>query len=258
MSSMKWRDAIVYVLERSSVPMHYSDIADEIAELELRESLGATPAITVNSTINLDIRGNGKKSVFVSTYETGVYGLKNRDYGLETEAKAVEGESDSQGLPTCYGLYWERAKAEDSKSSSFKIEGHQGKNSVDVNFGRQIGIYVLHDRREIVYIGQTSRRSLEERLKEHTKGRFSTRWDRFSWFGFHEVTDDGVVVQNTDLTVDADTLLNVVEGILIELLEPGSNRRGGQGFDGKEYEQKNNLDPMSAIAELLQTITASK
>lgn len=46
-SDMKWRDAIITVLQDADGAMHYTEIAEEIAKRKLRKNLGATPAATV-------------------------------------------------------------------------------------------------------------------------------------------------------------------------------------------------------------------
>ncbi len=60
-----------------------------------------------------------------------------------------------------------------------------------VDFCNQLGIYLLYDGREVIYVGRTTDRPLGKRLYEHTIDRMSARWDRFSWFGLLPVSDDG-------------------------------------------------------------------
>lgn len=48
MNDVNWRDAIIRVLSAEGEPMHYKDIAEAIAEQELRTEFGATPAATVD------------------------------------------------------------------------------------------------------------------------------------------------------------------------------------------------------------------
>ncbi len=44
MAELSWRDAITVVLKDNSGPMHYTAIAEAIAERGLRTEFGATPA----------------------------------------------------------------------------------------------------------------------------------------------------------------------------------------------------------------------
>jgi hypothetical protein len=50
MSNLSWRDAIIKVLQTAREPMHYTDIAERVAELELRSDFGATPATSVSTS----------------------------------------------------------------------------------------------------------------------------------------------------------------------------------------------------------------
>ena len=50
--SLTWDQAIQSVLREKGRAMHYTEIADEIIKQGLRESVGATPASTVNAIMN--------------------------------------------------------------------------------------------------------------------------------------------------------------------------------------------------------------
>lgn len=52
----------------------------------------------------------------------------------------------------------------------------------------QRGIYILCGGYGPVYVGLTVKRGIGIRLKEHRKDRFRNRWDRFSWYGFRNVS----------------------------------------------------------------------
>jgi hypothetical protein len=58
---MDWKGAIQAVLQGISSPMHYSDIAQQIAEKGLRrdDELGATPANSVVATIVGSLKNDG-------------------------------------------------------------------------------------------------------------------------------------------------------------------------------------------------------
>ena len=102
-----------------------------------------------------------------------------------------------------------------------------------------IGIYLLHDSRETIYVGQAIEQPLGQRLRNHTSDRLSGRWDRFSWFGFYPVSDKGGL--NKDLKFDNITIQDfgdILEAILIESIEPRQNRKQGNMFAGIEYLQQ--------------------
>lgn len=59
MSDLKWKEAIIKVLEEEKKALHYTVIAELIAEKGYRKSLGATPQDTVSANMTTDI--NAKK-----------------------------------------------------------------------------------------------------------------------------------------------------------------------------------------------------
>ena len=65
LQTLGWKEAIVEVLGRNDGPMHYTDIADQIAAQELRSDLGATPANTVAAVIGVSLRKDGADSLLL-------------------------------------------------------------------------------------------------------------------------------------------------------------------------------------------------
>ena len=111
----------------------------------------------------------------------------------------------------------------------------------------QTGIYLLHDFRDILYIGRAIDSSLGSRLLVHTRDRLKTRWNRFSWFGFRAVKANGTLDRISD-NYELRDVISAMEALLIEALEPPQNRRGGDGFQGIEYIQAE--DPKKKEARL--------
>jgi hypothetical protein len=103
-----------------------------------------------------------------------------------------------------------------------------------------LGIYLLYDGREVIYVGRTTDRPLGRRLFEHTVDRMSTRWDRFSWFGLLPVSETGVL-GTLPLEFDSAKMIPALEAILIEALEPRQNRKRGDDLASVEYIQR--VDP---------------
>ena len=94
---------------------------------------------------------------------------------------------------------------------------------------------MLHGNRETIYVGQAIEQPLGHRLKNHITDRLSGRWDRFSWFGFHPVSDNGKLHSNTKFdNLSVQDLGNILEAILIESIEPRQNRKQGNLFSGIE------------------------
>jgi hypothetical protein len=101
--------------------------------------------------------------------------------------------------------------------------------------------YLLHDRREVVYVGRTTDRALGARLREHTTDRLGGRWDRFSWFGILPVKSDGTLASSPSEAFNIENLIATMEALLIEGLEPPQNRKRGDGFSAVEFIQT--VDP---------------
>ena len=109
-----------------------------------------------------------------------------------------------------------------------------------VDFYKQLGIYLLYDGREVIYVGRSTDRPLGRRLFEHTCDRMSARWDRFSWFGLLPVSETGELGQLPN-TFEAAKIIPALEAILIEALEPRQNRKRGDDLAAVEYIQR--VDP---------------
>jgi hypothetical protein len=62
------------------------------------------------------------------------------------------------------------------------------------------------------------------------------RWDRFSWFGLRKPTDDGKL-RPYDREVEEVDLAALMEAVLMEAIEPGLNRKRGQGLRSVEFYQ---------------------
>lgn len=249
MANLKWEDAITKVLEEAKTSLHYEEITERIFEKKYREKGGATPSATVNKILGSNINTNREKSPFVKIgIGTGVYILRkfldNQDQHLtEVEQKTeiqTQAEAETQTKPeniiNAYGIYWKRNFV--FWKSSPNLLGSQQNGADEVNFKEQIGIYLLHDNRETIYVGQAIDQPLGERLRQHTLQRLSGRWDRFSWFGFHSVNDNGTLNERKKFdSIKIKELANTIEAILIESIEPRQNRQRGHTFDGIEYLQ---------------------
>ena len=135
-------------------------------------------------------------------------------------------------------MFWSRQAIE--WVSNPRILGMQQIVAAPVDFSKQVGIYLLYDGREVIYVGRATERPLGKRLYEHTLDRLSSRWDRFSWFGVLPVSEDGVLGALQE-AFQVSKLLPALEAILIEALEPRQNRKRGDDLSSVEYIQK--VDP---------------
>lgn len=245
MAELKWKEAIIKVLEEEKKALHYTVIAELIAKKGYRKSLGATPQDTVSANMTTDINTNKEKSVFAKV-DKGYYILRKfLDDGTqlvtdepETKTKSIsKNNSDKLRIINAFGIYWNRNLVH--WKSTPDLLGIQQIGATEVNFKDQIGVYLLHDSRETIYVGQAIEQPLGVRLKNHTTDRLSGRWDRFSWFGLYPVSDNGKLhndISYTDITIQ--DLGDLLEAILIESIEPRQNRKQGNLFFGMEYLQQ--------------------
>lgn len=90
-------------------------------------------------------------------------------------------------------------------------------------------------------------------MYEHTIDRIGSRWNRFSWFGLLNVTNEGKLVEVLP-KVALPSLIATLEALLIEALEPPQNRKRGDDFSVMEYIQ--DIDPELKERELQNTLRA--
>lgn len=251
---LTWRKAIEKVLSEAAGALHYKDLTDKIIEEGLRISLGATPSRTVNAHITTAIKNEGEGCPFQKIGK-GLFIWKATGSEQKHIAPVKETEEEEEvqyDIISSFGMFWRREAVEWVATS--KILGMQQIGADAVNFCKQIGIYLLYDGREVIYVGRTKDRSLGKRLYEHTIDRLSTRWDRFSWFGLLPVSDKGVLGEMPE-TFPADKMIPAMEAILIEALEPRQNRKRGDDLSAVEYFQKE--DPEIQKKRIRQTVEAA-
>ena len=269
--SMSWREAIERVLLEEARPLHYSELSEIILSKGYYKTEGATPDSTVNAQITSSIKHDGEKSPFMKV-SRGTFALRasarqpntlavpvSHAIALppatpkvlkEAQTSTVEQEPD-ESVIRCLGMYWQRDLV--IWKSDPRIFGKQQALSKPVDFGAQRGIYILYDHHTVVYVGRSVDRPLGKRLYEHTIDRLGSRWNRFSWFGLLNVTDDGNLVE-TPIKVTLPSLIATLEALLIEALEPPQNRKRGDDFTVMEYIQ--DIDPEIKERELQNTLRA--
>jgi hypothetical protein len=249
MTDMAWREAIIRTLRGEGGAMHYTAIAEGIVADGLRKTVGATPASTVAAIISMSLRDEGEDSPFLRV-RRGEYILRAQaDDEEETnwiEGDEEEGIGEEKTPIQALGMFWDRSLVKWSFNTAILGRQQMGADAVDMS--EQRGVYLLHDVREVVYVGRATERSLARRLYEHTFDRLKTRWNRFSWFGICPVNDDGSLGEPGEGFGTGD-MIGAMEALLIEALEPPQNRKRGDGFAGVEYIQAE--DPEIEKANLL-------
>ena len=268
--SMSWRQAIERVLLEEAKALHYSEISELILSKGYYKTEGATPDSTVNAQITGSIKHDGEKSPFLKI-SRGTFALRTSKPQntivntassaialppatpkvlKEAQVSTVEQEPD-ESVIRCLGMYWQRDLV--IWKSDPRVFGKQQALSKPVDFGTQRGIYILYDHHTVVYVGRSVDRPLGKRLYEHTTDRLGSRWNRFSWFGLLNVTDEGKLVE-TPIKVTIPSLVATLEALLIEALEPPQNRKRGDDFTVMEYIQ--DIDPEIKERELQNTLRA--
>lgn len=266
--SLSWREAIKKVLEEEARPLHYSEISKLVLDRGYYKTEGATPDATVNAQITSSIKQETDESPFLKV-SRGTYALRNGDAHLATPAKPVVTlqpatpkvlkeaqtasveEDPDESVIRCLGMYWQRDLV--VWKNDPRVFGKQQAQSKPVDFSSQRGIYILYDHHTVVYVGRSVDRPMGKRLFEHTIDRLGSRWNRFSWFGLRNVTDEGKLVE-VPIKVTLPSLIATLEALLIEALEPPQNRKRGDDFSVMEYIQ--DLDPEIKERELQNTLRA--
>lgn len=238
---LTWRKAIDKVLSAAATPLHYNEITERIIANQLRVSLGATPSATVNAQISSSIKHDGSASPYVRVARgtfalskaVAVSGNAAKDK-LTPEVEESDESEEQYDIVSSFGMFWRRSAVQ--WAATPKLLGVQQLGATPVNFNAQLGIYLLYDGREVIYIGRTTDRPLGRRLYEHTLDRLAARWDRFSWFGLLPVSDAGHL-QPLPNAYEAAKIIPALEAILIEALEPRQNRKRGDDLSAAEFMQ---------------------
>lgn len=258
MLEKSWKEAIKRVLAESAVPLHYTEISELILTRGYYETDGATPSATVNAQLATSIKHEGDKSPFIRVGK-GVFALSGKNPLFEADSKTnnqqkletlIESDVESSdSIVHSFGMYWQRDLV--VWRNDPRMFGKQQALSKPVDFGKQKGIYILYDHHTVVYVGRSIDRPLGKRLYEHTLDRLGSRWNRFSWFGLLDVTQEGNL-RETPLSTSLASLIATLEALLIEALEPPQNRKRGDDFSAIEYIQ--DIDPELKEREIQNTL----
>ena len=243
--------------------MHYTEISEQILSRGYYETEGATPAATVNAQLWHSLKADGEKKPFMRVGR-GIWALKLTPNAPElaqaTKAKQVVAKTEtlseidvesSESIIHSFGMYWQRDQVV-WRSDPVMI-GKEQALSKPIDFGKQKGIYILYDHHTVIYVGRAIDRPLGKRLNEHTVDRLGSRWNRFSWFGLLDVTQEGNL-RELEVKASLASLVSTLEALLIEALEPPQNRKRGDDFSAMEYIQ--GVDPELEEREIKKSLRA--
>ncbi len=230
-NELSWEDAISLVIRESGSAMRYTAIAEQISNLRLKSV--ANPAASVATTFSRSLV-DPEASPFVRIGQ-GEYTLKellNQPATPIPESPEEVAESETGAL-RAFGMFWQREQV--IWTGRPRLLGRQSEGASDVDFAEQVGVYLLHDRDRVIYVGRAAD-TLAARLKAHTTDRLGGRWDRFSWFGLRAVAEDGSLA-DPSVAWSHTVVIETLEALLIESLEPPLNRKRGDNFSSAEYLQ---------------------
>ena len=260
--SMSWKKAIAKVLLEANSPLRYSEISEKVLSQGYYKTDSANPAAIVNTQVSSSIRLDGEKSPFIRVGK-GVFSLRSKLTTPQEASKASLAKVKAEKIPLedeieasdsiirSFGMYWQRDLV--VWKNAPKMYGQQQASAKSVDFGAQKGIYILYDHHTVVYVGRSIDRPLGKRLFEHTLDRLGSRWNRFSWFGLLDVTNEGGL-REVPVKASLAALVATLESLLIEALEPPQNRKRGDDFSTIEYIQ--DLDPELKEREIKNTLRA--
>lgn len=253
---LSWEEAVHLVLRDAEGMMRYTEVGEQITARKIKKSANA--AASVAATLAKSLKSDDSPFLRVGK---GEYILKAKTELQSQELTNISGsaeEDNPAGALQAFGMFWQRDQV--IWSGRPKIMGRQGLGATTVNFSEQVGVYLLHDRERVIYVGRASD-TLFARLKFHTTDRLGGRWDRFSWFGLRDVRSDGTLSEPS-VAWTHTVVIETLEALLIESLEPPLNRKRGDNFSGAEYVQV--VDPdiergikRKMLSEMVEKINAS-
>jgi len=149
------------------------------------------------------------------------------------------------GIIQAYGLFWSEENVHwgRGRQRGTLLGVPAGARTSDpIDFRDQVGIYILYEGHQMIYVGQTGAgaQRLFKRLKKHRNDSLVKRWDHFSWFGLRRVNQSGnLSTENLRASASIAVTLNHIEAVLIAAAEPILNNQGGRfGKHAKRYLQK--------------------
>lgn len=104
----------------------------------------------------------------------------------------------------------------------------------EVDFDKQVGIYVLKKGPKSVYVGKTgsgmkSGGLIDRLVSHHYDKNKRGKWDRFCWFGMYGVnTKSNKLIKTEDTRLKTSALISDFEAVLIYLMNAKLNKASGR------------------------------
>jgi Holliday junction resolvase len=99
-----FKQAAIEVLKEAGEPLHYGEITRRALESGILETEGATPDLSMNAQIAVDIKNKGKGSDF-TRISPGVFGLNADKKEIKQTEKIVEAEKEEEEKIVIEGGY---------------------------------------------------------------------------------------------------------------------------------------------------------
>jgi hypothetical protein len=142
-------------------------------------------------------------------------------------------DTDEYAIISSFGKCWQRNTIKWTMSP--EMHGIKRIGGIPVNFGKQVGFYILYSGDKVIYLGSSKEKPIARCLYEHTLDRLSARWDSFSWFGLLPVSD-GQLGEMPE-TFNLKSVIPALQAIIIETLEVRQIRDSGNDLSAVEYIQ---------------------
>lgn len=128
-----------------------------------------------------------------------------------------------------------------------------GAANFEVDVWDATAVYVLYSDFRPVYIGQADQR-LGPRMRDHMVDRLGGRWDMFSWYSLSTLNKTtGSVRAPGKRSLKPKTVMDTIEAVLIQSLQPPLNRRYNRVPDATRVSQTGG-ESIQSIRSLLADI----
>ena len=154
-----------------------------------------------------------------------------------------------------FGLYWNPdavdwgSRGAGNKGrllgkAKVKSKNHPKGKTLEIDFWKARGIYVLYDGFKPVYVGKAWADPLGKRVRDHLTDRFAGRWDMFSWFSTSTMNSTSKDTRTAGARqVQPEEVVSTLEALSILVTEAPLNRKRETMPESVNVEQKKSPHP---------------